>query len=255
MIQELELTETRAIIRDMREIAETFEHEIRELRRTHTGLSDPYLSREQQWVLADRIQPMIALLETQRPHVPQTANQVFRTEALLHFSLGLPFSLCWQILDLAEYWVQIVDHVEHARLLGSHEPDTWAVPLSIPAEGFKSLRKVVVAVAGNKKMNREVYMDMEWESFEIQTGGDLPSRSVTFVNHYDSLERDIPPIHVFRWDYGVSMGDVEDDKNTQQVLRGFRPNDHFTVSITAPGHRGWWDHVVMLRTELYYSCV
>lgn len=69
MIQESELTETRAIIRDMREIAETFEHEIRELRRTHTGLSDPYLSREQQWVLADRIQPMIALLETHRPYV------------------------------------------------------------------------------------------------------------------------------------------------------------------------------------------
>jgi len=98
-------------------------------------------------VLADRIQPMIALLEAQRPHVPQTANQVFRTEALLRFSLGLPLPVCRQILDPAEYWVQIVDHFESAILsfpraglgiFSSPEFHTWAVPLSVPAEGFKS---------------------------------------------------------------------------------------------------------------------
>jgi len=43
-------------------------------------------------------------------------------------------------------------------------------------------------------MSREVYMNMEWESFEIRTAGDL----ITFINHYDSLEQEILPIYVFR---------------------------------------------------------
>ena len=92
-------------------------------------------------------------------------------------------------------------------------------------------------------------VDQSWHSFEVQTGGDLPSRSVT---HYRPPEpywqQDIPAVHLITWRY-------DDDGETERAIASLRPGASLHITATAPGHRLWKEHLVPLRVELYYSCL
>ena len=87
----------------------------------------------------------------------------------------------------------------------------------------------------------------------IETGGDLPCRCTSHVLCARSFRmRDVPDVHLLRWDYNSSD---EDSEEMRRVLRRLRARDSLTITATAPRHPTWLDHVVLLRVELYYSCV
>ena len=92
-----------------------------------------------------------------------------------------------------------------------------------------------------------------WDDIEIETGGDLPCRCTSHVLCARSFRmRDVPDVHLLRWDYNSSD---EDSEEMRRVLRRLRARDSLTITATAPRHPTWLDHVVLLRVELYYSCV
>lgn len=92
-----------------------------------------------------------------------------------------------------------------------------------------------------------------WQSIDIETSGDLPCRRTT---HHRSTgyfwERDIPDVHLLQWDYN---GGAEDDEEVRRVLQGLQSGDHLTITATAPSNPAWLEHVILLRVELFYSCV
>ena len=74
-----------------------------------------------------------------------------KAELLLHNGLGLPLPVVWQILDMAEYWVQLrfTDPLELDQW-DSKEPSTMKLRASVPeVPSFKAVRKVVLAIGGH----------------------------------------------------------------------------------------------------------
>ena len=88
-----------------------------------------------------------------------------------------------------------------------------------------------------------------WNDIEIEAGGDLPLRRTSHFVCARSF-RDVPDVHLLRWDYNSSD---EDGEEVRRVLRGLRAGDSLTITATAPKHPTWLVHVVLLRVELYYA--
>lgn len=86
-----------------------------------------------------------------RRYVPQTAAEVAKAELLLHNGLRLPLPVCWQILDMAEYWLQVrfTDQVKQDQWNAGH-PENMKLRVVVPeVKGFKAMRKVVLAIGGH----------------------------------------------------------------------------------------------------------
>lgn len=82
----------------------------------------------------------------------------------------------------------------------------------------------------------------------METGGDLPRRSVTHHRPPEPYwEQDIPAVHLITWRY-------DDDEEAQQAIGSLRPNAQLHITASAPRHLLWKEHVVPLHVELYYSC-
>ncbi|KAH9919818.1 uncharacterized protein B0H18DRAFT_622239 [Fomitopsis serialis] len=188
-------------------------------------------------------------------HIPQTAAQVLETVLLLHISLGLPLEICWQILDTAEYWLQI-RHVDLYPLVQDWQHPTLRIGSPKQAAGLQHLRRVVLAIGGFSRVSREAWSDLLWISLEVQTGGDLPPRRVTFHNGFSGppwgRELDTPAVHVIKWDYRAASNS-EDDDETRKVLQRLRAEDGLAITLTG-SRPSWIEHVQLLRVELYYSC-
>ena len=87
----------------------------------------------------------------ERRYVPQNAAEVAKVELLMHSGLGLPLLVCWQILDMAEYWPQVkfTDPRKLDRWNPSH-PETMQLHVDIPEVlGFPAMRKVVLVIGGH----------------------------------------------------------------------------------------------------------
>ena len=219
---------------------------------------------------------------TGRRYVPQSAAEVAKAELLLHNGLGLPLPVCWQILDMAEYWLQVrfTDPVKLDQWDAGH-PETMKLRMVVPeVQGFKAMRKVVLAIGGHNTracvpsafiiptlidgwvpfagrhtdltVTREGMADQAWHSFEVETGGDLPRRSITHHRPPQPYwDQDIPAVHLITWRYD----DDGDDGEAERTIASLRPNAQLHLTATAPHHLLWKEHVVPLRVELYYSCL
>ena len=70
---------------------------------------------------------------------------------MLHNGLGLPLPVCWLILDMAEYWLQIrfTDQLKMYRW-DLDQRETMKLRVDIPeVPGFKSTQKIVLAIGGH----------------------------------------------------------------------------------------------------------
>ena len=99
----------------------------------------------------------------------------------------------------------------------------------------------------NSTVTREGLVDRAWDSFEVETGGDLPCRSVTHSRPPGPYwEQDIPAVHLISWR-------CDDDEETRRALARLRPKMQLNITATAPQHALWMEHVVLLRVEIYYA--
>ncbi|TFY62671.1 hypothetical protein EVJ58_g3711 [Rhodofomes roseus] len=186
-----------------------------------------------------------AVMQAQRPYMQQRASQVFPMGWLLQKTLGLSLEVCWRILDMAEYWVQmnLTYPPSPSRLQQNSIAERMPVitvtmyHMDTPGEAgsFKRLRRVRLAV-GRHNMD-----------------GDLPYKHVVSTSSYSKSRwpEDALPVHIFQWDHRPN-GNAKDDQKKRRVFDGVRPNDRLTVDVTASKCYG---HVDLLRVELFYSCM
>lgn len=190
----------------------------------------------------------------------------------MHNGLGLPLPVCWLILDMAEYWLQIrfTDPLKLDQWNPNHR-ETMKLRVDVPeVPGFKAMQKVVLAIGGHNiracclplscipsdgwapfagclVVSSEGFADQAWSSFEVETGGDLPVRSVTHhCPPWPYWEQDIPAVHLISWRR-------DDNEETRQVLARLRPKGQLNLAAIAPQHALWMEHVVLLRVEMYYT--
>ncbi|KZT65289.1 hypothetical protein DAEQUDRAFT_814362 [Daedalea quercina L-15889] len=253
VLEESQLAGTRAIIRELRDICDLERYKTR-IEMERKGIVD-----ETTPTVRTRLAAIIATLKAQPPsHVPHAVDQIHKTELLLHVGLGLPLPICWHILDMTEYWMQIkYNDDDRIRVRGQQLPELMTLRAVIPENlvSFKRLRKVVLAIGGHNTLTREALCDLNWSSIEIQTGGNLPSRHVTHsFGPQPYWEQDVPDVHLLQWSYNGTAG-KEDDDEVRRILGSLRPNDSLEITVTAPSHRSWMEHIVLLHVEPYYSCV
>ena len=81
----------------------------------------------------------------------------------------------------------------------------------------------------------------------METGGALPARRVTHdCSAAPCWEQYTPAVHLISWRY-------DDDEATREVFASLQPKAHLHITLTAPEHEPWRQHVELLRVELYFG--